>query len=126
MRRESRRALGLAAFIGGAGVMHFVRPSFFDPIVPKWVPGDPRTTTYASGVVEIGSALLVANPRTRRLGAWACLLTFLGVYPANIQAVIDGGTPGQTGFAGSATAAWLRLPLQLPMFRWALRVAREP
>jgi uncharacterized membrane protein len=125
MRRESRSALGLAAFIGGAGVMHFVNPDFFDPIVPTWMPGKPRTTTYASGVAEIGSALLVANPRTRRLGAWCCFLTFLGVYPANIQAVIDGGTPGQTGFAGSATAAWLRLPLQIPMFLWARRVARQ-
>jgi uncharacterized membrane protein len=124
MRREDRRALGLAAFIGGAGVLHFVNPGFFDPIVPRWMPGKARTTTYVSGVAEIGSALLVANPRTRRLGAWACLLTFLGVYPANIQAVIDGGTPGQTGFAGSAAAAWLRLPLQIPMFLWARRVAR--
>jgi uncharacterized membrane protein len=124
MRRESRWALGLAAFIGGAGVMHFVKPDFFDPIVPDWMPGDARTTTYVSGVAELASALLVANPGTRRLGAWCCLLTFLGVYPANIQAALDGGTPGQEGFAGSAAAAWIRLPLQIPMLLWARKVAR--
>jgi uncharacterized membrane protein len=125
MSRESRLALGLAAFIGTAGVLHFVKPDFFDPIVPDWVPGDPRTTTYASGVAELASAVLVANPRTRRLGAWCCFLTFLGVYPANIQAALDGGTPGQDGFAGSAAAAWIRLPLQIPMLLWARRIARE-
>ena len=124
MRPESRRALGLAAFIGGAGVMHFVRPAFFDPIVPDWMPGRARTTTYVSGVAELASAVLVAHPRTRRIGAWACFVTFLGVYPANIQAALDGGMD-QEGFAGSAAAAWLRLPLQVPMLIWARKVARE-
>jgi uncharacterized membrane protein len=124
MERESRRALGLAAFIGGAGAMHFVRPSFFDPIVPKWMPGEPRTTTYASGVAEIASAVLVANPRTRRLGAWACFLTFLGVLPANIQMALDGGAP-ESDPPVSAAAAWVRLPLQIPMLLWARKVARE-
>lgn len=124
VQRESRWALGLAAFIGAAGVMHFVRPSFFDPLVPKWMPGDARTTTYASGVAEIASAVLVANPRTRRIGAWACFLTFLGVYPANIQMALDGGAP-HADPPVSATAAWVRLPLQLPMLLWARKVARE-
>jgi uncharacterized membrane protein len=125
VRGEDRRALGLAAFIGGAGVMHFVRPSFFDAIVPRWVPGSPRTTTYLSGVAELAGAALVAHPRTRRLGARWCFWTFLGVYPANIQHVLDGGIPGQEGVAGSAVAAWIRLPLQIPMFLWARRVERE-
>jgi uncharacterized membrane protein len=125
MRRESRRALGLAAFIGGAGVMHFVKPDFFDPIVPDWVPGRARTTTYLSGAAELTGAVLVANPRTRRVGAWICFLTFLGVYPANIQSALDGGIAGQEGPAGSAAAAWIRLPLQIPMLLWARKVARE-
>ena len=125
MRAEDRRALGLAAFIGRAGVMHFVRPAFFDGIVPKWMPGKPRTTTYVSGVAELAGAVLVANPRTRRLGARWCFWTFLGVYPANIQLALDGGIPDQQGFAGTAAAAWLRLPLQLPMFLWARRIERE-
>jgi uncharacterized membrane protein len=125
MGREDRRAWGLAAFIGGAGLMHFVRPEFFDAVVPRWMPGRPRTTTYVSGVAELAGAVLVANPRTRRLGARWCFLTFLGVYPANIQHVIDGGISGQEGFAGSAAAAWIRLPLQLPMFAWARRVERD-
>jgi uncharacterized membrane protein len=125
MQRESRRALGLAAFIGGAGMMHFVRPDFFDPIVPRWMPGRPRTTTLVSGAVEITGAVLVANPRTRRLGAWWCFLTFLGVYPANIQAAVDGGIEGADPPLDSAAAAWLRLPLQIPMLVWARRVARD-
>jgi uncharacterized membrane protein len=125
MRPEDRRALGLAAFIGGAGVLHFVRPDFFDAIVPDWIPGSKRTTTLVSGAFELTGALLVANPRTRRLGGWWCLLTFLGVYPANIQSALDGGIADAPAPFDSAAAAWARLPLQVPLFVWAWRVARD-
>jgi uncharacterized membrane protein len=106
--------------------MHFVKPDFFDPIVPAWMPGAARTTTYVSGAVELTGAVLVANPRTRRFGAWFCFLTFLGVYPANIQAALDGGMAGADPPLDSAAVAWLRLPLQIPLLVWARRVAREP
>jgi uncharacterized membrane protein len=125
MTSEDRRALGLAAFIGGAGAMHFVRPEFFDAIVPKWMPGAARTTTYVSGACELTGAVLVANPRTRKAGALLCLLVFLGVYPANIQSALDGGIDDAPPPFDSLAAAWLRLPLQLPMLLWARRVYRD-
>jgi hypothetical protein len=50
-------------------------------------------------------------------------LTFLGVDPADVHHVIDGRVPGQPG---GGVAAGIRLPLPLPTFRRALRVAREP
>lgn len=125
MRPDDRRALGLAAFIGGAGVMHFVRPEFFDAIVPEWMPGAARTTTYVSGGFELASGLLVANRRTRRLGALLCLLTFIGVYPANIQSALDGGIADADPPFDSALVAWLRLPLQIPLFLWARRVLQD-
>jgi uncharacterized membrane protein len=124
-RSRTAAALGLAAFIGGAGVMHFVRPQFFDDVVPDWMPGDPRTTTYASGVVEIAAGALIAVPRTRRAGALLALATFVGVYPANIWGAVQGGYPNVEGFGGTAAAAWLRLPLQIPMIWWAWTVAQR-
>jgi uncharacterized membrane protein len=120
-RSARRRRLGLAGFIGFAGVMHFLTPKFFDDIVPSWMPGKPRTTTYASGVAELACAALVANPRTTRLGARAAFLTFLGVYPANIQMTVDAGRPTTP----EEWAVWIRLPLQIPMFRLARRVAKD-
>ncbi|MBA2281607.1 MAG: hypothetical protein H0W25_10300 [Acidimicrobiia bacterium] len=102
------------------GVLHFAAPSNFDRIVPDWVPGDPRTWTYVSGLWELGSAALVANPRTRRLGGYVAAATLVAVYPANIQMSID--TP-PTSAAGAVLA--LRLPLQIPMIAWALGHARR-
>ena len=106
-------------------MLHFVAPRFFDPIVPDWMPGEARTTTYASGVFELASAVLVAMPRTRRLGGWLSEATIAGVYPANIQAALDGGMKGAPPPFDSAAAAWARLPLQIPMIRLAVKVARS-
>ena len=116
--------VALVAILGGAGASHFLKPSFFDPIVPDWMPGSRRTVTYVSGAVELASAVLVASPRTRRLGGWLSLATFIGVYPANIQAALDGGMKELDPPFDGPAAAWLRLPFQFPMFWLALRVAK--
>ena len=117
-------ALGLSALLGFAGVAHFVRPQFFDPIVPDWMPGSARTTTYVSGVVELAAAVLVANPRTRRFGGWFAAATFIGVFPANVQSALDGGMSGLEPPLDSPVVAWARLPLQFPLIAWAIAVAR--
>ncbi len=123
--RPSGAVIALVGILGGAGVAHFARPDFFDPLVPRWMPGSARLTTYLSGAVELTAAVLVAVPRTRRFGGWFALATFVGVYPANIQAALDGGMQEMDPPFDSAAAAWLRLPFQLPMFWLAWRVARE-
>jgi len=124
-RAELGRTAALVGILGGAGTLHFVNPSFFDAIVPDWMPGSARTVTYVSGVVELVSALLVANPRTRRLGALVCVLTFLGVWPANIQAALDGGMKDLDPPFDSAAVAWIRVPFQLPMIWLAWKVAQS-
>ena len=108
----------LAGFLAGAGVMHFVTPKFFDAIVPKALP-NPRFWTHVSGVAELGVAAAVAHPRTRRAGGAAAAVLFVAVFPANIQAAASARTPAEKAITGA------RLPLQLPLVRWALRVRAE-
>lgn len=100
---------------------HFISPSFFDGIVPGWVPGSPRAVTYVSGVAELTCAALVANRRTAKVGGWATLALLVGVYPANVQMAVDAGRPTST----EDWVVWARLPLQFPLFFWAYRVARN-
>lgn len=121
---EKARAAAVVGILGGAGVMHFVNPQFFDPIVPKWMPGSARLVTYVSGVFEIASGALVANPRTRKWGALLAFVTFLGVWPANIQAALDGGMKDLDPPMDSAAVAWIRVPFQLPMIWLAWKVYR--
>ncbi|GAA0604439.1 membrane protein [Kutzneria viridogrisea] len=118
---SSRPAVALAALLGGMGVLHFVAPKPFDSIVPKALPGKPRTWTYLSGVAELGCAIAVAAPKTRRLGALASAGLFLAVFPANIKMAAD----YRHKPLPQRLAVYARLPLQLPLVSWALRVRRS-
>jgi uncharacterized membrane protein len=99
--------------------MHFVSPEFFDDLVPSWVPGEPRVWTNVSGVAELAVGALVANRRTERVGGWAALALFVAVYPANIHDTLT-NPPTDARGVGSL----VRLPLQLPLFAWAVHHAR--
>ncbi len=114
----------MIALMGGAGVTHFTNPGFFDPIVPRWMPGKARTWTYASGAVELACAGLMMRLQTRRIGGAAAFATILAVWPANWQMALDGGMPDAKPPMDSAAVAWARLPLQLPMLWGAVKVAR--
>ena len=116
---DGGRPLLFSLFMTSIGTLHFVIPDAFESIVPSWVP-HPRFWVFASGVAEIASGVLVAVPRTRRIGGWLGAATIVGVYPANIQMAVDAGRPETVAEA----AVWVRLPFQFPMFAWALRQAR--
>lgn len=107
----------------GAGALHFAAPAAYDRLVPTWL-GEPRFWTLASGVAEVASGALLAWPRTRRAGAWAALVVLVGVFPANVQAALDGGLAGASGLLASPVAAWARLPFQVPLVLWAYRHTR--
>lgn len=114
-------AAGLAALLATAGVLHFVAPKGFDEIVPPALPGTQRTWTLVSGVAELACALAVAHPRTRRAGATAAAVLFVAVFPANVQMAIDWSDRPLP----ERLVAYGRLPLQLPLIWWALRVRRR-
>jgi uncharacterized membrane protein len=120
---RARSARRLALFLAGSGVMHFAVPTFYDPMIPKQLPGSARTWVLGSGVVEILAGAAVANPRTRRFGGLAALLVFLGVFPANLKFAVDAQRPNSP--KAMKIGSIVRLPLQLPLLTWALRVRRE-
>ena len=58
----------LAGFLTVAGLMHFVAPQFYRPLIPEPL-GDPDPWVYGSGVAEIvvGVALIPRRPGVLRL-----------------------------------------------------------
>ncbi len=110
----------LAVLLTAAGTLHFVIPRFYERIVPRVLPR-PELLVDVSGLAEIAAGVLVALPRTRRLGAWAAAVLFVAVWPANFQHTADHFPPGD----GEGWLSLLRLPLQLPLIAWAVRVARS-
>lgn len=124
---STRSARLLGGLLAGAGLAHFVTPRTFDvtprtfdAIVPRIRPGPRRTWTYISGAAEITVAAAIVVPRTRRAGALAFAGLVTAVFPANIKMAYEvRHRPAPLRAAASA-----RLPLQVPLALWALRVRR--
>ncbi len=110
----------LVLILGVSGVVHLVRPRVYEPLMPSWVPAH-REVILASGVAELACAAGLAIPATRRPAGWASALLLCCVYPGNLKMAVDAAHSRSIGFR---VAAFARLPLQLPMIRWALRAAR--
>jgi uncharacterized membrane protein len=128
-----RSTLAASAFFTGAGTMHFVRPDFFESIVPDWFPAK-KLANLGSGAVEIVCGLGLLHPRTRRLSALGLIGLLVGVFPANVDMALNDVElkPGDDGAmvrsvgtaAGSGKVVnWVRLPLQLPLVWWMWREA---
>ncbi|MFF5160254.1 hypothetical protein ACFY3N_29210 [Streptomyces sp. NPDC000348] len=120
MSRSERSPLLLAGLLAAAGTAHFAVPRRFDHIVPRSLPGSPRTWTHAGGAVELALAAGLALPRTRRAAALAAAAFFVGVFPANVKMAVD----WRHRPVPQRAAALGRLPLQVPLVLWARGVAK--
>lgn len=119
---------GLATMFVVSGTAHIVMPEPFERLIPSWVPGDPAVLNGLATVAELGSAALLGNRRTARAGGLLALATLLAVWPANVSAAVDGGYRALPGWLGSAAAAWVRVPLQVPLVyaAWVATRRRKP
>ncbi|MFC8790858.1 DoxX family protein [Streptomyces cinereoruber] len=120
MPRPARSALALAGLLAAAGTAHFLVPRPFDSIVPRALPGSPRTWTRASGVAELALAAGLAVPETRRASARATALFFVAVLPGNVKMAYD----WRHRSTAAKAVAYGRVPLQLPLVLWAGHAAR--
>jgi uncharacterized membrane protein len=111
---KNRLPIVVGLFLGFAGITHFANPSFFNDIVPPWLPPSPEFWTYISGIAEIIAAILLLRPATRRAGGIAALLLFIAVYPANLYMTWD----WRNEAASQQFISWARLPFQF-LFIWA-------
>jgi uncharacterized membrane protein len=108
----------VGAFLA-SGTVHLVRPETFEPLMPEIVPAH-REVIYASGVAELVCAAGLLHPRSRRTAGYASAALLVAVFPGNLQMAAD----ARSGGAAYRAATLLRLPLQLPLVRTALRAGR--
>jgi uncharacterized membrane protein len=118
-------AAALAGLFLVSGTLHFVRPSVFEAIVPKQLPAH-RALVYASGAAELACAATMFVPRTRRAAGIASAALLVAVFPANVAMAAGAKRrldrhPSDPRRRRYLAATVLRLPLQWPMIRTALR-----
>lgn len=122
--RLSRSAL--AAFFAIAGAMHFLRPRFYEAIVPPSLQPRKREVVAVSGVAEIAGGAMVLHPASRRLGRWWLLALLVAVFPANLHmAVNPEQIPGLDLRKVPRWALWARLPLQPLAMLWVWKATRK-
>ncbi|HEU4600031.1 MAG TPA: hypothetical protein VFS26_09795 [Solirubrobacterales bacterium] len=121
--RTSRGAL--AGFFTLAGAMHFLRPRFYEAIVPPALADQKQEIVAISGIAEVAGAALVLPSASRRLGRWWLLALLVAVFPANLHMAVN---PEQVRGLDLRKvprwALWARLPLQPLAMLWVWRATR--
>lgn len=117
-----RRAapFALAVLFLGSGTLHLIRPSAFASLLPDGMPaGD--LVIAVSGVAELVCAvgLLARAPWAGPVSA----ILLVAVFPGNVVYAVR-VTVDPASDSWLVAAAWLRLPLQLPLI-WAALQARR-
>lgn len=115
-----RTARRMAGALTVTGVIHLVRPQIYDSLIPSVMPGPARAWSVGSGFVELAVAGLLTAPATRKVGGVAAAGLFVALWPSHFKMIKDWSHKPMRKQA----VAWARLPLQIPMIRSALRVAR--
>ena len=102
-----------AAFWTIAGSLHFLRPRFYEAIVPPPLQGHRREIVLASGAAEVVGGLAIVPRSSRRLARAWLLTVLVAVYPANLYMAFA----PQRFRAIPRGLLWARLPLQ-GVFAW--------
>ena len=109
----------LAALFAVSGVLHIVRPSGFEPLIPPFMPA-PAAIIAVSGVAELVCA--VGLFRRERWAGLASAALLVAVFPGNLWfAISTAADPASPSWLSAG--AWARLPLQVPLI-WAALQAR--
>ena len=121
--RPDRTAAALAAVLGASGLLHLAVPATYDAVVPRSLPGRPRTWTLASGLAELVVAAALAAPGTRRTGGALAAALFVAVFPANVSMALRALRSDRASTRRRVVTV-ARLPLQVPLVTAALGVRR--
>ena len=90
-------AFGLGCFFTYVGILHFVDPDWFTPIVPDILPGTDVFWVIVSGIPEVLCGIGLILPKTRVLAARATLFLLVILYWANLNMwIYDIELNGQT------------------------------
>ena len=95
-----------ALFMIMGGVQHFLKPDFYLPFVPSFLPFQ-MAIIYVSGFIEIALGLLLLFRKYARIAAVGVFMLMLIFLPVHVWDIFT-----DTPAIGSHKASWIRLPFQ--------------
>lgn len=120
LKRSVGSWIVIFAFLA-SGVLHLVNPQAFFWLLPQWTPLKIELVVL-SGFFELASAIGLLFGA--KWAPWLTVITLIGVWPANWWFAFESLANENLWLI---LAAWLRLPLQLPLiyFAWKSPVRSE-
>jgi len=107
-----------------AGVMHFVNPGLYMPMMPPYLPAH-YALILISGAAEVVLGVAVLIPAYRHLAAWGIIALLIAVFPANLHIALH-NVPLGGATEGLGIWNWARLPLQAVLIAWAYWYTDRP
>jgi uncharacterized membrane protein len=107
----------MGAFYIVAGIMHFVRPDVYLPMMPPYLPWH-LALIYLSGLAELALGVGVLVPALRVISAWGLIALLIAVFPANLHIAMN-NVPLFRAAEGAGAMNWVRLPMQAGLIVWA-------
>lgn len=126
MNRHDLSAAAMAALLTASAVNHFRNPRFYNAVVPRSISTDTdgalgvmtrRRWTQVSGALEFAAAAGLLLPATRRAAATGTTLMYTAFIAGHLSALRRAFGP--RGTQQDKAVHLVRLPLQLPLIRWA-------
>lgn len=108
-----RQLLGILFIL--AGILHFLKPEFFEKIMPDYLPWH-KSLVLISGFFEIAGGVGLMIPSVQTYAAWGLIFLLLTVFPANIEMFRKAWR--KHGFTLYTWLLLLRLPLQFVLIAW--------
>ena len=131
MNKQNASAAAMAALLAASAVNHFRNPGFYAAVVPRSLCRDKggrlgvltrSQWISASGVIEATAAGALLVPATRRAAATGTALMYVAFIAGHLSALERAF--GERGSERDKVIHTLRLPLQLPLIRWAWSLRR--
>jgi len=102
----------LAAFLIFGGVNHFIKPEFYDPFIPDFMPK--LVVNYMTGIIEFLFGLGLLVPSFREMSALGVFILMIVFLPIHVVDVFS-----ESPAIGSKQAAYIRLPFQFLFMAWS-------
>ena len=131
MNRQFFSAAAMASLLTVSAVNHFRNPNFYNAVVPRSISTDTdgvlglltrRQWTHLSGGLEFAAAAGLLLPATRRAAATATAAMYVAFIAGHLSALQRAFGP--RGSDRQKAIHLARLPLQLPLIRWAWSLRR--
>jgi uncharacterized membrane protein len=116
--------LALAIMFLFTGLSHFSSMKHdFAAMIPAPLPNG-LWVIYLAGLFEVAGAVGLLIPRTRRLAGVCLVLLLVAMFPANVNAVLNGIPLG----GNAPTPLWVRAPMQLLYVGmvWWTSIGKDP